>query len=212
MRKDKQHRLDRFVDVIAETVKVGNPLTMKLFEGFAWAAMSQPAWCEMLKISDHTLRELAKCCPPIVSTKTVNENGKPIVLYRLGSEPHESPKHLANIMAKLFRQKYRVKRISPHAWGCLIGLVGVWPDGVQIDIFRTVLADVKAFMAAVKGIDSDCPHSIRYYEWLPIPLLRKYHAIALELYIATVQEAGQQPHPSLVALHPKLWPKQGMIG
>lgn len=212
MRKDKQERLERFANLVAETITAAHPLTMKLFEGFAWAAMPQPAWCEKLEISDRTLRELAKCCPPIVSTKTVNEDGKPIVLYRLGSEPHKSPKHLANIMAKLFRQKYGVKRISPHNWGCLIGLAGVWPDGVQVDIFRTVLADFKAFMAVVKGIDPDCPHSIKYYEWLPIPLLRKYHSIALELYIAELQEAGKDPPPSILALLPKIWPKKGLIG
>lgn len=212
MRKDKQERLDRFADLIAETIKAGDPLTMKLFEGFAWAARSQPAWCAKLKISDRTLRELAKCCPPIVSTKTVNEGGKPIVLYRLGSEPHKSPKHLANIMAKLFRQKYGVERVSRGDWGCLNGLAVVWPDGVQVEIFRTLLADLKVFMAAVKAADPDCPHSIRFYQWLPIPLVRKYPDIALEIYISAVQAKGQEPHPSLVALSPKLWPTLKSVG
>jgi hypothetical protein len=212
MRKDKQERLERFADLIAETIKAADPLTMKLCDGFAWAAMPQPAWCEKLKISDRTLRELAKCCPPIVSTKTVNEERKPIVLYRVGSEPHKSLRHLANVMAKLYRQKYGMERVSRHDWGCLIGLASVWPNGVQVDIFRSVLADFKAFMSVVKGIDPDCPHAIRYYKWLPIPLLRKYPDIALELYIATIQETGQVPHPAIVALNPKLWSNQSLIG
>lgn len=211
MRKDRQERLDKFADLIAETIKAGHPICVKLFEGAAWAALPQPAWCEKLAISDRTLRALAKC-PPVVATKTVNEQGKPIVLYRLGSTPHESARYTANKMASLYRKKYGVERVSRHNWGCLLGLAGVWPEGVQVEIFRTLLADLKAFMAAVKSVDPDCPHSIRFYEWLPISLARKYPDVALEVYITAIQEAGQKPHPSIVALYPMLWPKLVLIG
>jgi hypothetical protein len=212
MRKDKQQRLDRFTRLIADIIQAGDPITMKLFEGMTWAAMSQRTWCEALGFSGRTLRELARCCPPIVMTKTTNEDGKPLVLYRLGSEPHKSTRHVANIMASMYRQQYGVERISRRAWGCLNGLAEVWPDGVQVDIFRMLLADVGAFMAAVKSVDSDCPYSMRYYEWLAIPLVRKYHHIALQLYIQRIQEMGKKPHPSIHALLPKLWPTKGLIG
>jgi hypothetical protein len=75
-----------------------------------------------------------------------------------------------------------------------------------------LLADVGAFMAAIKSVDPDCPHSNRYYEWLVIPLVRKYHNIALQLYIDRVQEMGKKPHPSIHALSPKLWPTKGLTG
>jgi hypothetical protein len=203
MRKDKQKRLDRFATLISEIIKTGNPLTMKLFEGHLWAAMPQSAWCEQLKISDHTLRDLAKCCPPIVSTKTVNEDKKPIVLYRRGSTPHKSPRHIANIMGHLYRTKYGVARVSHHNWGCLIGLADLWPDGIEVDLFKLVLDNLKTFMVWVKATDPDCEHSSRYYEWLSISLLRKYHGVALEMYVAEIQASGKPPHPSLEALWPK---------
>lgn len=206
MRKDKQERLDRFADLVAETIKAGDPLSVMVFEGATWAAMPQPRWCEKLKITDRTLRDLAKC-PPIVSTKTVNDTSTPIVLYRLGSTPHLSARHTANIMASLFRKKYDLEeRISRRDWGCLVNLARIWPEGVQVEIFRTLLADLDAFMAAVKAADPDCPHSIRYYNWLSIALVRKYHDVALDVYIGAVQAKGQKPHPSIVALYPKLWP------
>jgi hypothetical protein len=211
MRKDKRQRLNHFANLIAATIKAGDPLYVKVFEGASWAALAQAAWCQKLGISDRTLRDLAKCSP-IVSTKTINHAEKPLVLYRLGSTPHRSARHVANIMASAFRKRYGVERISRHDWGCLYGLAGVWPDGVQVEIFRMLLADLKAFMAAVKAVDPDCPHSIRYYEYLTIPLARKYPDVALELYIAAVQEAGQEPHPSIDALYPNLWPKQGLVG
>jgi hypothetical protein len=192
-------------------IKDGGPSNVKLFEGAEWAALPQSAWCKKLGVSDHTLRSLAKL-PPIVATKTVNAHGKPLVLYRLGSTPHISPRHLANKMASLYRLKYGRERISPREWGCLLGLAGYWPEGVQVEIFRTVLNDLKAFMAAIKCVDPDCSHSIRFYEWLPITLVRKYPDVALELYIAEVQAKGQKPHPSILALCPKLWPKLALVG
>jgi hypothetical protein len=210
MRKDKQERLNRFADLIAETIKAGDPLYVQMFEGFVWVALAQPAWCEKLGISDHTLRDLAKC-PPIVSTKTVNDEGKPLVLYRLGEKSHESARHLANKMAKAYREKYGIKRLRPSDWGCLVGLAGVWPDGVELEIFRSVLKDVGAFMAGVRWADPDCPHSIRFYQWVPIPLIRKYPHVALEMYIIGIQAAGQTPPPSIAALHPNIWPKHQLV-
>lgn len=212
MRKDKQERLDRFADLIAETINAGDPLSVMVFEGATWAALPQPSWCEKLGVSDRTLRDLAKC-PPVVATKTVNDAGKPIVLYRLGSTHHQSARHVANIMTSLFRKKYGLEeRISRRDWGCLVNLARIWPEGAQVEIFRTLLADLGAFMAAVKAADPDCPHSVRFYEFLPIPLVRKYHDVALQVYISAVQAKGLKPHPSIVALYPKLWPKLKSVG
>lgn len=211
MRKDKQERLNRFANLIAETIEGGDPLYVMVFEGAEWAALAQPAWCAKLGVSDRTLRDLAKC-PPVVTTKTVNDAGKPIALYRLGSTPHQSPRHLANIMASLFRKQYGVERVSRRDWGCLVGLAGLWPSGIQVEIFHTLLADLKGFMAAIKAVDPDCPHTIRFYEWLPIPLVRKYPDVALQLYITAVQAKGQKPNPSIAALYPKLWPKLKSVG
>jgi hypothetical protein len=211
MRKDKQQRLDRFASLIEATIKAGDPRYVKLFEGFSWAAMAQTVWSNKLGISDRTLRDLAKC-GTIVRTTTVNGDGKPVVLYRLGSTPHKSPRHIANTMAALYRKHYDVKRVPPRSWGCLVGLAGVWPSGVQVNIFRMLLDNLKAFMAAVKAADPDCTFTPRFYEFLPITLVRKYPDVALQLYVAGIQEVGQKPHASIVAMFPKLWPKQNLIG
>jgi hypothetical protein len=211
MRKDKQARLDRFAKLIDDTIKAGDPHYMRVFEGAVWAALPQPSWCEKLQISDHTLRDLAKCSP-IVATKTVNQEGKPTVLYRLGSVLHKSPRHLANIMACLYRAKYGVERVSRHNWGCLVGLANILPEGAQIEIFRAVLNDLPMFRSGVKCADPDSSHSMRYYEWLPIPLVRKYPDVALQVYIGAMQAAGKTPHPAVAALDPKSWPKFKSIG
>ena len=210
MRQDKQQRLDRFVDLIAKTIEVSDPSCTMVFEGAPWAALAQSVWCEKLGLSDRTLRDLAKCSP-IVKTKTVNDAGKPIVLYRLGSTPHQSRRHVANIMASLYHKEYG-QRVSRHAWGCLIGLAEVWPDGVEVEIFRMLLGDLNGFMAAIKAVDPDCPLSIRFYQWLNIPLVRKYPDVAVQLYITAVQAKGEKPHPAIATLCPKLWPKLKSVG
>lgn len=93
----------------------------------------------------------------------------------------------------MFCQKYDRKRVTRKDWGCLVGLADVWPDGFQTAIFKTVLDDLKAFIVGVREADPESKFYRRYYEFLPIKLLRKYPLIAVELHIIKVQATGAAP-------------------
>jgi len=205
MRKDKQKRHARFVRLIEQFTSDQQTLDENVveFEGFVWATLSQDKWSELLGVSDKTLRELAKILP-IVSTKT-QCNGKVIVLYRTGTKPHTSVRHTANVLAKIFRKKYGLKRIARHDYGCLCGLAEVWPDGVQVEIFKSVLRNFVEFRGGVKLAEPDSPYFERYYEFVPIRLVRKFHGIALEVYENELQATDKVPHAAIIALNPKKW-------
>lgn len=199
MRSDKSKRHAKLVSLVVE-LTAKSPFD---FEGFAWAALSQSEWASQLGISDKTLRDLAKL-PPIVSTKTQIQD-KVVVLYRIGAGPHSSYRHIANILSKIFRDKYGLKRIPPHDYGCLVGLAEVWPDGVQAQIFKSVLRNFVEFRGAVKLAEPDSPHFDRYYDFVPIRLIRKFPDLALEVYENEIQANCKVPHPAIVALNPKKW-------
>ena len=204
MRSDKQKKHAAFVDLIHEVAAAGQVSSSMDFEGFIWAAMSQSIWCEGLGISDRTLRELAKH-PPIVKTKTVTGYGTPMVLYRIGTEPHQSHRHVANIMGRYFRKKYARPRLEPRAYGCLIGLAEEWPQGVQIAIFKTVLSNWSEFMAGVKFMEPGTPHAINFYQFPVIALIRKHHAVGLEMHANKLQGLDQEFPPAMKALGLKVW-------
>lgn len=201
MRADKKKRFDRFVHEIGVVIEDETAIGNVEFEGYQWAYLPQAQWCSLLEVSGPTLRELAKH-PPIVATKTVDSNGIPAVLYRLGDAPHGSFRHTANKMAIVFRKKLGISRIASEHWACLLGLAELWPQGLQVDIFRTVIAHWDVFMGGVGGYETeeDCElYAGRFYKYPLIPLIRKYPHIGVEMHIFELQGKKQKVPPSLVA-------------
>lgn len=170
------------------------------FEGYAWAAKDQPAWAAELGISVSTLQRMIKK-PPFVRSRTHDADGKMIALLRVGKPGPKTPRHLANIMAKLFKKKFG-KRPSDEAFGCLCGLAEVWPDGEQLDIFKTVLADWQGFLGVAKlvlEIAEDqglLTFKNLKFDYLPITLLRIdcVAAAAVEFHYTAVQHKKTTPH------------------
>ena len=211
MRTDKLVRHATFVQVIDEVIASKNPQTTRDFEGYMWAVMKQSEWSDLLEISDKTLRALAKISP-VVSTKTKNGRGPPIVLYRTGAKPHESSRVTALKMKRAFRKAYPGWKYNSKDFGCLCGLAGLWPSGVQVDILRSVIDDMGAFKTRVKMLDPDSQFSIRFYDFVCLPLLRKFPEVGLEMYVMRLQKAGKPFPPSIAALYPHLVPKLTQIG
>ena len=189
MRKDAALRQARLVTLIEDIISSKAGSETKEFEGFTWAMLPQSEWSARLKITSRTLRNLAKI-PPIVAQRTVTPDRRPITLYRTGVPAACSAKKTANMMAKAFRQKYKVDHVSRGDWGCLHGLAEIWPEGSQVAILKAVLSDLPLFMSAVRIADPDSEYRERYYEFLPIKLLRKFHDIGLSVYLMKLQGEG----------------------
>jgi hypothetical protein len=189
MRKDAALRHARLVTLIEAVISSKAGSETRELLGFTWAVLPQSEWSARLKITPRTLRNLAKIAP-IVAQRTVTPDRRPITLYRTGAPPLCSAKKTANMMAKAFRQKYKIDRVSRADWGCLNGLAEIWPQGSQVAIFKAVLNDLPLFMAAVRTADPDSQFRERYYEFLPIKLLRKFHDIGLNIYLMELQQEG----------------------
>ena len=204
MRSDKQKKHAAFVDLINEIVAAGQQGSSMDFEGFIWAAIKQAIWCETLGISDRTLRDLAKY-PPIVQTKTKTTWGSPIVLYRVGPEPHKSHRHIANIMGSIFKKKLGLSSLDTTLWGCLNGLAQDWPEDDQIAIFEMVMNNWSGFMGIVKFVEPETPHKGKYYEFPTITLIRKYWPLAVDMYATELQAKHQEFSPAMKALGSDVW-------
>ncbi|MCV2880366.1 hypothetical protein OE699_16155 [Sedimentimonas flavescens] len=203
MRKDKQQRHEELCALIKETVAE----CPKEFEGHTWAIRPQADWCELLGVSDRTLRDLTKI-PPICTT-TTHVEGRKAVLLRLGTPEAKTDRHIANIMANIFAEKTG-RRPAGRSYGMLRGLAQNWPEGAQLAIFRCVLNEWSMFMAGVqleigRMIQEGEGGEHRRYKFPSISVMLRFHHIALEMYVMQLQEAGTLPPASVIALDPKLW-------
>ncbi|PTX04597.1 hypothetical protein [Pararhodobacter aggregans] len=158
-------------------------------EGHTWMAMDQPADAAELGISERTLRTMINV-PPIVKARTTYMDGTPVVLLRVGTPEPDNARMIARKMANIFRKRTGLDT-GQHAFGCLVGLVEIWPKGRQVDIFRTVMDDWPGFMAGVQCADMDAELAgkvldpalkERFYGKPVIALIRKYPAVAVELH------------------------------
>lgn len=184
------------------------------FEGHEWAAKHQNEWAALLGsgFSVSTIRELISK-PPFVRERTRAADGKQITLLRIGTPGPKSPRHLANIMAKLFKKKFG-KRPSDTAFGCLCGLAELWPAGAQIEIFKAVLSDWQGFMGVAKSAletaedQGVLTFTNKKFNWLPITMLRIdcVAKAAVEFYVMAMQHKGQPIPASVKATMPETWP------
>lgn len=199
MRSDKLRRHEYLVQLIDDLIKCDDPATSVDFEGHKWAALYQKVWCEFLGCSSRTIRDLAKL-PPIVSTRTLKDSS-PITLYRLGNEPHKSIRHIASSMSSYFRSKTGKAQISKRDYGCLCGLIEVWPDGHQLELFKTAVFDWSTFISGVHWCASDEDeekYKGRFYKFPSIPVIRRYPLVAVEMHIMDIQKKGGEVPKALI--------------
>lgn len=214
MRKDKQERHEKLCALIEETI-AEHP---QEFEGHTWAIRPQADWCELVGVSDRTLRDLTKI-PPICTT-TTHVEGRKAVLLRLGTPGAKTDRHIANIMANVFAEKTG-RRPAARDYGMLRGLAQTWPEDAQLAVFKCVLNDWPMFMAGVQlEVDrmiadgEEAQH--RRYDFPSVAVMLRFHHVALDMYIMHLQDTGKTPPASIIALNPKLWwhltPKGQAIG
>lgn len=85
-----------------------------------------------------------------------------------------------------------------HEYGCLHGLIEVWPADYQVAIFGSVLRDWDAYMAGQK-IEiwlSDSDREL-YFEFASVEVLRRYPQPAVELFVMERQEKATSLTPEL---------------
>jgi hypothetical protein len=140
--------------------------------------------------------------PPIWSLRcqAVDEDtGRRVqaVALRVGDPPKRTPELVAGIMSKMFRRRFEVDRITPHDFGCLVGLATVWPTGHQEHIFADALTNwpdtAKAIKLHADYADPPEGHVDRYWAWPCISLMRRFPAAVSDAYLTRLQASG---HPA----------------
>lgn len=189
-------------------------------EGFQWAARPQEWWTEQLGFSVSTLNRLIRKPPFVRQTKQIA--GKNTTLLREGKPGQKTPRHIANIMSRMWRKRYD-RPVTRSEYGCMNGLAEEWPDGHQVEIFKLVISNEgwPEFMAGVHIQVDLLGHNgkKRFYKFPTLTVMRRFHAVALELYQMQQQaKAGKAspiignpkslklkpgPHPALEALKAK---------
>lgn len=140
--------MSRYTEKIIKLVEQGLQESPWPYDGAVWVAAPQDDWAAELGCSTRTFRSVVSK-PPFDTARTVI-NGKTVCLVRIGEPRPKTPRHLANIMAKMFRAKTG-KVVSRHNFGCLVGCAELWPADCAIEIFKCVLANWGAVRGLRKG-------------------------------------------------------------
>ncbi|RFC65628.1 hypothetical protein [Mesorhizobium sp. GR13] len=163
------------------------------FEGFDWCAMPQADMAAELGFSVPTLQRLLRKSSNIVRERTHGPAKVMVALLRIGDPGPKTPRHLANIMAKIWNSKFGF-RPSDENFGKLVGLAEVWPDGRQLEIFKLVISKEgwPEFMSGVKAEimvmeDAGKKVKFRFYKRPVIGVMRRFAAVAVEYYEMTQQ-------------------------
>lgn len=174
--------------------------------GQFWCAAPQEDWAEELDVSVRTFRRMIQE-PPIVREQG-EIDGVKYALLRIGQPgeaPAKTPEHIANIMRKVWAEKVGTT-LSPQQHGCLIGLAKEWPEGCQVDIFKTVLSNWSGFMAGVKIIqemmaqDGEEVES-KFFIYPSITVMRRFYKSAIELHGVKLQSEGTPLPPAFEAVY-----------
>ena len=106
-------------------------------------------------------------------------------------------------------------RETPREFGCFNGLASAWPDGLQAEIFKLVLAEWGDFASAVKlAAIIDPPATGKSYKrdlddmylgFPSIPLMALFPSVAVDLLELHYQSNGKAPPAALIAVNPSLW-------
>ena len=174
--------------------------------GVKWAVRNQNWYCVQLGVSVSTFRRLISKAPFVREQASID--GLKLCLLRI-CDTHEpatkTPQHLANIMRKIWIQTVG-KPVSGKQHGCLIGLAKVWPEGFQIEIFKTALKDWPAYMVGVKFVQDKMMNNgqnvvFRFYKYPSIQVMRRFPEVGVELLGMKLQEAGMPLSAALEAAY-----------
>lgn len=108
-------------------------------------------------------------------------------------------------------------RLSPSLFRLLCGLADDLPAGHEVLIFQHVLhnwSSFKSLVVAVQNLAEDAGETVKYlhHSYPHIPTIRKYWAVAVELYQMDLQSeltdpSGQKPSPTLIGFKEVMLPK-----
>ncbi|MFC3182532.1 hypothetical protein [Cypionkella sinensis] len=195
MRSDKQERHDRLCGLILKAVADNGQEK----DGQIWALKPMTEWEKLMGLTRRSIHDLIKIEPiQTLGTGAYEDDGsfRRIVALRVGevgSTVEKTKRHLANIMAKIFREKTG-KSVHRKSYGCLIGLAEIWPEGHQVAIFKDMLHNWGSFMVAAKfriNIDQNVLGieglKQRYYRFPIIGLLRRYPYVAQDAFLTHLQ-------------------------
>lgn len=182
------------------------------FEGFQWCALSQPDMAAKLGFSISTINRLiAK--PPFVRD-TVQIKRRIVTLIREGVAGPMTPRHIANVMASLWRKRFE-RAATNDEWGCMLGLAQKWPTGHQIEIFKDVIREQSwpEFMAGVQIEIAKISGKHGKFAHPTMSVIRRFADVAVEYHVMKLQEAGNMkpkpislkpgPNPALEAMKAK---------
>jgi hypothetical protein len=160
-------------------------------EGFQWAARPQEWWTEQLGFSVSTLNRLIRKPPFVRQTKQIDK--KNTTLLREGKPGQKTPRHVANIMSRIWRKRYD-RPVTRAEYGCMIGLAQEWPEGYQVEIFKRVISNEgwPEFMAGAWIEITKLDGVKRFYKFPTLTVMRRFHTVAVELYqMHAQQKAGK---------------------
>jgi len=207
MRKKDAEKRAKLIELIAAGI-VSHPIERG---GFLWCGAPQDEWAKELKVSTRNFRRMIQEPPIVREPANVETPEGKIVKYTLlrvakqGEPPTKTPQHVANIMRSVWKEKVD-RPISGKEHGCLLGLAQVWPEGCQIDIFKTVLDNWSGFMAGVKIIQEIMAHkgeavTVKFYKYPSITVMRRFPQAAIELHGIKLQSEGKPLPASFAAVY-----------
>lgn len=171
---DHGGKVNKHVDQLAQLIT--NTTEHEPFErdGHMWAAKPQHWYCDQLGIAPATHRRLiAK--PPFVRKAAIVE-GRRIALLRLGEYEPMGERDYRNILSDMWR-RHIGRRTSKIEFGCICGLIEVWPDGKAPQIFKLVLDNWDVFMVGAK-VEATDP---RYLKIPNLRFLRRFAHIGADM-------------------------------
>ena len=158
-------------------------------DGRKWAARPQSFYVEQLGYSVETLRRIIKLPPFVRQTREIA--GRNTTLLRLGNPDVLTDKHLANTMSKIWRLKIGRPQTSKAEYGCICGLIGIWPKEHAIEIFKLVLDQWSDFMACAKfemdELEAKGEGKAKFYKWPSLTVIRRFSNAAIEVWTTEKQ-------------------------
>jgi hypothetical protein len=156
-------------------------------DGYVWAANLQKIWCEQLGMSVATFRRMISK-PPFDRTYA-HVDGKKLCLIRIGDPHQKTKREYRNILSAMWRRK--VKRPTKRSeFGCIKGLVDVWPEGKSPEIFKLVIDHWPTFVSGMKVHADYNPKYHRYYTFPVLKVMRLFPDVAVEMWIMQQQHKG----------------------
>lgn len=176
------------------------------YDGLTWARFTQPELAETAGFSLSTVERLIRE-PPIqrLSIKDL-ETGRKVTLLRVGEKVLTATDR-ARIMAKIAEKAGA--RVERAHYGMLRGLVNAWPADLQLAIFECAMRNWSDFMIGVdfeiEAMKARGEKAVkRFYKFPSIGVIRRFPAVALELYETELQASGELK--KLTKLSPELVP------